>query len=96
MTQNRPEPEQAARLDTSADDDETLRTDIGEWQEAPSPEAEPAQPEPVAERMSAAEDQSADQPGQAGTGAARTPEGEVVRDTDFYPPGFPGPKQDGS
>ena len=59
-------------------------------------EAEPAQPEPVAERMSAAEDQSADQPGQAGTGAARTPEGEVVRDTDFYPPGLPGPKQDGS
>lgn len=80
--------------DAVADEEETLRTDIGEWQEAPSPYAEPAQPEPIAERMSGTEDPSSDQPGEAGTGAARTAEGEIVRETDFYPSGLPGPKQD--
>jgi len=92
MTQNQsPAPQQSP---SETEDDEVMRTDTGEWQEGPSPEAEPAGTEPVAERMSAAEDKSSDQPGEAGTGAARTPEGEIVRETDFYPSGLPGPKQD--
>ena len=80
---------------SASDDDElSLRTDVGEWQEAPSPEPNPGDSEPVAERMQGGDDPAADQPGQAGTGAARTAEGEVVRETDFYPSGLPGPKTD--
>lgn len=94
MSQNNHHPSDADAQARDEDDESAMRTDIGEWQEGPSSEANPAEPEPVAERMSAAEDSSSDQPGEAGTGAARTPEGEVVRETDFYPSGLPGPKND--
>lgn len=78
----------------AVDEDLSLRTDVGEWQEAPSPEPNPGDPEPVAERMDGADDPAADEPGEAGTGAAKTADGQIVRETDFYPSGLPGHKSD--
>ncbi len=69
-------PESDSRAAGRADDEDLgLRVDTGEWQEYPSPNAEPAEPESVAERMAGPDsEEGAPTEADAGTpGESRAP-----------------------